>query len=98
MVAFLNNGNPATPCVGCAPTMNWDYAELSLNHTLLVDDINTNQPNKTQSTAAHEFGHGVALAHASPQMIIMYYSISRYTAYGIYTPQWNDSFNVDMAY
>lgn len=97
-VMFHSNGTPAVPCVGCGPTSNWDYAEISLNHNYLIDDINTNQPHKTQNTAAHEFGHAIALSHSPTVNVLMYASISNYTVYGIYTPQLEDVYYAIIAY
>lgn len=97
-VMFLFDGTPVVPCVGCAPTSNWDYAEMSLNHNYLIQDMNQNKPRRTESTAAHEFGHGFALAHTNLANQLMYYSISNYDVYGVYTPQWHDIYYADLAY
>jgi hypothetical protein len=98
-VPFLSNGTPAAPCVGCYPTSNWDYAEISLNHTyILPEDINTNKPRRTQNTAAHEFGHAIALSHSSNSHALLYAYISNYDLYGIYTPQLEDVYYAIIAY
>jgi hypothetical protein len=80
----------AASCVGCAPTSNWAYAELRLNDWYMSSDISSNLPNRSRSTAAHEFVHGIGLAHATSQARLMYASISRYDVYGVYTPQATD--------
>ncbi len=98
-VMFASNGALLCPCVGCAPVANWAYAELSLNETYMADDrFITGGAGRTQSTAAHEFGHGIALSHDSRIDQLMYPSITRYDYYGIATPQYWDSVYASLAY
>lgn len=84
---FHSDGSQAMPNLGDAPTSNYDYAEASLNNSYLSSD---SSDLRSRSTAAHEFGHAVALSHSSVTSALMYYSISRYDTYGVYTPQQND--------
>lgn len=82
------NGNGVVACIGCAPFANWAYAELSLNDFYLKEDCCVT---RIQSTAAHEFGHGVALLHSGIESALMYADIFfRYDINGVYTPQQND--------
>ncbi len=95
MAGYLFTGSQVDP-----ETTSWDYAVLRLNHFYIKLDIQNNLPNRTQSTAAHEFGHALGLAHTRADVltVLMPTNISRYDVGGIYTPQWQDSFNADMAY
>jgi hypothetical protein len=87
-VPFKSNGTMATQCVAwCLPTSNWDYAELRLNNSYMMEDISLGQPLRSRNTAAHEFGHGIALHHNSSQTTLMYAYIWNYDLSGIYSPQ-----------
>lgn len=50
------------------------------------------------SVAAHELGHTLGLNHSSIASALMYYSTSRYTQYGTYTPQQDDINGVNAMY
>jgi predicted Zn-dependent protease len=91
-VQRLSDGSGAVACVGCAPFTDWDYTELSMNDNYLKHDCCVT---RIQNTAAHEFGHGIALSHSSVTSALMYFSISNYDTYGVYTPQEDD--DIDFA-
>lgn len=100
MVPYQSGGTMVAPAVGAAPTANWDYAELRLNHNYLVDDYNADKPERTESTAAHEFGHGLGLAHNTTSGIpLMNPSITtRYDIYDTFRPRSADIIWADLAY
>jgi predicted Zn-dependent protease len=79
-------------------TANWDWAEVYLNHNAMYVDINMSQPNRSMSTAGHEFGHALSLTHSSSAWQLLTSSISRYDTYNVYAPQDEDIALADAAY
>ncbi len=95
---FFSYSGQQLGCTGCVPTANWSYAELRLNEWYLAADREWGLTQRTQSTAGHEFGHGIALSHSGTPNVLMYPYISRYDTYGIFVPQMEDAVLALWAY
>lgn len=65
---FYSNGGTQLSETGVFPTQNWDWNKLKLN----VSEIHFNSYNDKFGTTAHEFGHGMGLAHSDTDFSVMW--------------------------
>lgn len=70
-----NDGPISTEDSG--PKKNYEYSQLKLNHTYLVND----SVNDIRATIKHEFGHALGLAHSGELHSIMYKNRNRTTRF-----------------
>lgn len=87
---FYSNSTMINPPDGAPPT-NWGWSKIRLNSNSLYKISTNNQ----QGTIAHEFGHGMGLAHVSYQFSIMcqYYN-NRF----VYLPGSDDLYGINFLY
>lgn len=91
---YDENSNLMNPSAG-DPSDDWKFVFIKMNHYYLYDEIDSLS---LQSTAAHEMGHALGLAHNTDKSTLMYPYIDRYLDNHIYYPQNDDINGVEFLY